>query len=244
MDFGLSDEQVLLRDSARAFVQPSARRAWQRAGTTRATQSSVPNSFATSHIQRNVIARNTRRATICASCRFDAILGVMPSSKLRWGDNAPSEPGCARDRLLDAAEACFGRSGIAKTTIEDVAKEASVSRATVYRHFSGRDKVVSGVIVRATERHLEKIRSRVDAQPDLGSAVLEFVQVTLRAARQDETVGLLFTSDEGLDSGGIIDGASVTLFELVEKFLTPVFEARSDEMAPHISASDASRSAS
>lgn len=165
---------------------------------------------------------------------------AMSASNLRWGDNAPSDPGYARDRLLDAAEVCFGRFGIAKTTIEDVAKEASVSRATVYRYFSGRDKVVSGVIVRATERYLGRIRSRVDAQPDLGSAVLEFVQVTLRAARQDETVGLLFTGDEGLDSGGIIDGASVTLFELVEEFLTAVFEARSEEMAPHLSNSDAS----
>lgn len=164
----------------------------------------------------------------------------MASPNLRWGDDAPADPEYAQDRLLDAAEACFGRFGIVKTTIEDVAKEASVSRATVYRYFSGRDEVVSGVILRATERYLDKIRPRVDAQPDLGSAVLEFVQVTLRAARRDETVGMLFTSDEGLDSGGIIDGASVALFELVEEFLTPVFEARSDEMAPHLSISDAS----
>lgn len=53
-------------------------------------------------------------------------------------------------------------------------------------------------------------------------------------------MGLLFTSDDGLDAGGIIDGASVALFELVEEFLTPVFEAWSDEMAPGLAVSDAS----
>lgn len=166
----------------------------------------------------------------------------MASPNLRWGDDAPVDAEWARDRLLDAAETCFGQFGLAKTTIEDVAKEASVSRATVYRYFSGRDEVVSGVILRATERYLEKIRSRVEAQPDLGAAVLEFIEVTLRAARREPTVGLLFTSDEGLDSGGIIDGASIALFELVEEFLTPVFEARRQQMAPGLGISDASES--
>ena len=46
---------------------------------------------------------------------------------------APNDPDTARDRLLDAAEACFERSGISNTTVEDIAKQASVSRATVYR---------------------------------------------------------------------------------------------------------------
>ena len=99
----------------------------------------------------------------------------MASPNLRWGDDAPADPEYAQDRLLDAAEACFGRFGIVKTTIEDVAKEASVSRATVYRYFSGRDEVVSGVILRATERYLEKVQLRIAGQPDLGGAVARVV---------------------------------------------------------------------
>lgn len=41
------------------------------------------------------------------------------------------------ERVLDAALACFGRWGPAKTTLEDVAKEAGLSRATVYRVIPG-----------------------------------------------------------------------------------------------------------
>ncbi len=172
--------------------------------------------------------------------RIRVILGHVTNTSLRWGDQAPNNIDGARDRLLDAAESCFGRFGISKTTVEDVAKEASVSRATVYRYFGGRDAVVSGVILRETERYLERVRPRVESQPDLAGAVLEFVEVTLRAAVRDETVGLLFTSDDGLNSVGIIEGASVALFEMVCEFLRPIFENRSDEHLPGLSIEDAS----
>ena len=64
---------------------------------------------------------------------------------MRWGTAAPGDADTARDLLLDAAEACFERSGISGTTMDDIAKQARVSRATVYRYFTGRDTVVAGV---------------------------------------------------------------------------------------------------
>src|SRR3546814_9749490 len=54
-----------------------------------------------------------------------------------WRSDAPSSVDDARDRLIDAAETCFTRFGVAKTTLEDIATEAGVSRATVYRYFEG-----------------------------------------------------------------------------------------------------------
>lgn len=163
----------------------------------------------------------------------------MTNTSLRWGDKAPADPSGARDRLLDAAGACFRQYGIAKTTVEDVAKEASVSRATVYRYFSGRDAIVSGVILRETDGYLARVRSRVEAHSDLGDALLEFVEVTLRAARRDETVGLLFTTDEGLHASGILQEASVALFEMVQDFLEPLLTDRADQLREGIDSGDA-----
>jgi len=46
--------------------------------------------------------------------------------------------GDPRDReLIDAALRCVARWGLAKTTFEDVAREAGCSRATLYRAFPG-----------------------------------------------------------------------------------------------------------
>ena len=52
-----------------------------------------------------------------------------------------------RTRLLAATLACIERWGLAKTTIEDVATEAKLSRATVYRYFpGGREELVSETV--------------------------------------------------------------------------------------------------
>jgi AcrR family transcriptional regulator len=52
-----------------------------------------------------------------------------------------------RERLLEAAYACVARYGLAKTTVEDVARESGLSRASVYRTFpGGRDELIREVV--------------------------------------------------------------------------------------------------
>ena len=99
----------------------------------------------------------------------------------------------ARDRLLDAAETCLQGKGLSGTTMEDIARHAGVSRATVYRYFASRESVVSGVIVRAAERYLHRTSGRILAHTDLGSAILDFVAVTVRAARSVFNLPTLLT---------------------------------------------------
>jgi AcrR family transcriptional regulator len=53
----------------------------------------------------------------------------------------------ARERLLQATYDCVARWGLAKTTVEDAAREAGLSRATVYRYFpGGRDELIGAVV--------------------------------------------------------------------------------------------------
>ncbi|HLX87297.1 MAG TPA: TetR/AcrR family transcriptional regulator [Acidimicrobiales bacterium] len=52
-----------------------------------------------------------------------------------------------RQRILAATYACVARWGLSKTTVEDAAREAGLSRATVYRYFpGGRDELLSAVV--------------------------------------------------------------------------------------------------
>jgi AcrR family transcriptional regulator len=61
-----------------------------------------------------------------------------------------------KPRLVDAAEAAFERHGL-RATIDDVAREAGVSRATVYRHVRDRDELVLAVFAREADRLLERM---------------------------------------------------------------------------------------
>jgi AcrR family transcriptional regulator len=52
-----------------------------------------------------------------------------------------------RQRILEATYACVARWGLSKTTVDDAAREAGLSRATVYRYFpGGREELVDAVV--------------------------------------------------------------------------------------------------
>jgi AcrR family transcriptional regulator len=165
---------------------------------------------------------------------------VVSNPSLRWGASIPQDRDSARDRLLDAAERCLENRGAGGTTMEDVGREAGVSRATVYRYFPNHEAVVSGVIVRATERYLNRIRPTVFAHGDLGSALIDFVEIAVRAARRERSIGMIFGTDVELAGAGLSEGTSTSLFELVTEFLRPVFATHWTQLAPGVSVDDAS----
>lgn len=144
-------------------------------------------------------------------------------TKLRWGADAPNDSSAARERLIDAAEACFHRYGVMKTTVEDVAATAKVSRATVYRYFDGRDAIILAVLLREAGRFLDRLRDRLAAQPDLETALVTGVLYTVKAVRADENLALLF-APEAAGVTGSVAGASEALFALTADFLKPLFE--------------------
>ncbi len=54
--------------------------------------------------------------------------------------------GASDERIVDGALRCIARWGLAKTTVEDVAREAGCSRATLYRAFpGGKDAILAAV---------------------------------------------------------------------------------------------------
>lgn len=161
-------------------------------------------------------------------------------TKLRWGADAPNDTSAARERLIDAAEACFHRYGVMKTTVEDVAATAKVSRATVYRYFDGRDAIILGVLLREAGRFLGRLRDKLAAQPDLETAVVTGVIFTVKAVRADENLALLF-APEAAGVTGSVAGASAALFDVTAEFLKPLFQAaqESGQLRPGVDLDDA-----
>lgn len=142
-----------------------------------------------------------------------------------WRRDAPASVEQARDRLVDAAETCFSRFGVAKTTLEDIAGEAGVSRATVYRYFEGgRDEIILGVVLREARSFLASLERRVQREETLSEAIVEGVLYTVAAVRKNEHLALLFAPEVAGQTTSIA-GASTALFELTGDFLRPIFEA-------------------
>jgi len=83
----------------------------------------------------------------------------------------------AESRVIDAVVECAGRWGIDKTTVDDVARAAGLSRATVYRLFpGGKPAMVRMATRREVVAMLAEVLGGVDACDDLTDAVTELLR--------------------------------------------------------------------
>lgn len=70
------------------------------------------------------------------------------------------ESSTTRDQILDAADRLLGRIGFRKMTVEDVAKEAGLSRRTVYLYFSSKEELglsSVGRVVQGVHSYLDEL---------------------------------------------------------------------------------------
>jgi AcrR family transcriptional regulator len=77
--------------------------------------------------------------------------------------------------LIDAAEACFVRHGVAKTTMSHVAEEAGVSRTTLYKRFAVMEEVLQAVFIREFDRFEARLAGNLEPIDDPGERLVEIV---------------------------------------------------------------------
>ncbi|HWB67877.1 MAG TPA: TetR/AcrR family transcriptional regulator [Mycobacteriales bacterium] len=88
--------------------------------------------------------------------------------------------------IVGAAESCFARFGVAKTTVEDIAAGAGVSRATVYRHFpGGRDEIILAVLLRSAQAFLPQLPARLGSARSVGDAIVDLVVSAVEWVRSE-----------------------------------------------------------
>ena len=94
-----------------------------------------------------------------------------------------------RQRILEATYACVARWGLAKTTIEDAAREAKVSRATVYRTFpGGRDELLEAVVAWATLEFFARLYERVQGAESLEEVMERGIMFAHRSIVEHEVL--------------------------------------------------------
>jgi AcrR family transcriptional regulator len=81
----------------------------------------------------------------------------------------------AEQQFLDAAERCLERSGIRRTTMVQVADEAGVSRAWLYRHFPDKASLLGAALLRQDEVFWSDARARISRRRSLAAQVAEAV---------------------------------------------------------------------
>jgi TetR/AcrR family acrAB operon transcriptional repressor len=101
-----------------------------------------------------------------------------------------------RNRILDAAERVFSRRGVSRTSLDDVARAAGVTRGAIYWHFEDKADLFSAMLGRATlpmEEMVQRARDEAHADPlaqvrGCSVAVLRKVTGDARARRVFDVV--------------------------------------------------------
>lgn len=82
--------------------------------------------------------------------------------------------------IVDAARKLFSRFGLGKTTVEEIAREAGYSKATVYNYFGGKEKIIVGVVEAERRLLLEKVREAVAEATGPVEALLAFFRTRVK----------------------------------------------------------------
>jgi len=71
-----------------------------------------------------------------------------------------------RRRILDAAMACFERSGLDKASMHDIVDESGMSVGAIYRYFDGKEAIVEAVAAERHEYERALLASALAGSPD------------------------------------------------------------------------------
>lgn len=113
----------------------------------------------------------------------------------------------SRARILDAAYEQFCRMGIHRSTMEDVARRAGVSRITVYRRFATKDVLVEHVVRREFRRYFDQFLVDIEQADTVADRVVVGFVSSLRAIRRNPLIGgLLAVEPDVLVPSMISDG--------------------------------------
>jgi AcrR family transcriptional regulator len=98
----------------------------------------------------------------------------------------------AADRILDAAEELFTRNDPGSVGMNEIAKAAGCSRATLYRYFENREALRTAYVARETHRLSESID--VDGIEDPRERLITGIVTTLRLVRENPALSAWFAT--------------------------------------------------
>ncbi|MBO0715489.1 MAG: TetR/AcrR family transcriptional regulator [Acidimicrobiales bacterium] len=140
---------------------------------------------------------------------------------------APTRRARKHQEILDAATALFLRQGYSGTSMDDIAREAAVSKQTVYQHFSDKEQLFADIVLGTTDQVEALVRltgEALDMTTDLRADLGELARQFLATLMQPELLRLrrlvIATADHFPDVGRswYEQGFERVLLTLAERF--------------------------
>jgi TetR/AcrR family acrAB operon transcriptional repressor len=100
-----------------------------------------------------------------------------------------------QQRIFDAAAELIAHYGFDKTTMDDIARTAGVSKGALYLHFKSKDDLFEALLLQEAERMSDVMMERLMADPEGGSIISIYTQ-GLMAVAESPLLRALYTQDQ------------------------------------------------
>ena len=136
-------------------------------------------------------------------------------------------------RILDATLATMADHGIARLSLEDVARRAKLSRQTVYRYFPSKKELLDATVLREEQVFIANMIAAAERHKELEPALRAAIEAALRTGQAHVLLNrLLATEPNSLvalvttDQGPVLSAARHALEEILGGWLPRVPKAR------------------
>jgi AcrR family transcriptional regulator len=99
-------------------------------------------------------------------------------------------------QIINATKECLGRFGLTKTSVDDIAKESGLSRATIYRYFpGGKDQILRSLLFTEVINLKKDIAQAVSEVDDLTTAILVVMKLSFSALKHNRALSFILTHE-------------------------------------------------
>ena len=115
----------------------------------------------------------------------------------------------AADRILDAAEELFTGQDPGSVGMNEIAKAAGCSRATLYRYFENREALRTAYVNRETYRLFDAIKEKISGITDPRERLSAGITTTLRLVRESPALSSWFAITQPPIGGELAEQSDV-----------------------------------
>ncbi|CAM3558097.1 TetR/AcrR family transcriptional regulator [Tsukamurella ocularis] len=118
---------------------------------------------------------------------------MTSAAQSSWAEAARSG---AAERILDAAAGLFAEHGVAAVGMDDIARAAGCSRATLYRYFANRDLLRSAYVLREMSRALDHLASTTAPSGNAPKRLVAVIEAAVAYVRDRPELLAWFASED------------------------------------------------
>jgi AcrR family transcriptional regulator len=158
-------------------------------------------------------------------------MAPVATSRAKPTSNGPV--GNTATRILDATLATMADHGIARLSLEDVARRAQLSRQTVYRYFPSKKELLNATVLREEQVFLANMITAAGRHKELEPALRAAIEAAMRTGQAHALLNRLLATEPNsivalvtTDRGPVLSAARQALEEILGARVPKVSKVR------------------